>query len=196
MSASREKNKIKCIFYQQAVGGQLSEVRLSSEELQHFTGPSSREQIQQVSFPIQEQHLQLQPGPFSRLSRPGEVGDSARSRPREEGYRLPYQPEDGNQASGWSGSSTLGGQDSGQRTSPFGLFWGYQQAEGGRDRYRSRFNVPTVEQGQDASQRRYRRNGSQNGAIPAKQKELVTEHCCDLREEQLWNENQRRQVVN
>ncbi|XP_078342874.1 uncharacterized protein LOC144628613 isoform X3 [Oculina patagonica] len=180
---------------EQAVGGQPSEVHLSTEELQRFARPRSCEQTRQLSFPIPEQHPHLQPELCCGTSR--RVGSEVAARPRhqDEDYHLPYQlsyqPEDGNQASGWSGCGALTrmSQGGGQRTSPHGLFLGYRQAEGGRDRFG--LNVPTEDEGQDANQR-YRRNGLENRVTPAKQKEIVTEYCCGAREVQLCNENRRR----
>lgn len=182
------------IFYQQAVGGQPSEAHLSTEELQHFARQSSREQTQQLSFPIPEQHPHLQQVLCCGTSRRVESEVGARPWNQDEDYQLPYQPEDGNQASGWSGfgAPTRMSQGGGQRASPLGTFMGYQQREGGRDRFG--LNVPTEEEGQDANQR-YRRNDLQTRMTPAKQKEIVTEHCCGTREVQLSNENRRRQVV-
>ncbi len=183
----------KKIHCQQEDGGQPSEVRLSTEELQHLTRPSSREQAQQLSFPIQEEHQHLQ-SVLCGISRRVESEVASRPGHQDEDYHLPYQPEDGNQASGGSGCGALTrmSQGGGQRASPFGPFMDYQQTKGDRDRDRS--NAPTEEEGQDANQG-YCRNNMESRVTPAKQKELVTEYCCGAREVQLWYENHRRQVV-
>ncbi len=174
-------------------------MHLSTEELQRFPRLSSREQTRQLSFPIPEQHPHLQPELCCGTSRRVESEVAVRPRHQDEDYHLPYhlpyQPVDDNQASGRSGCSALTrmSQGGGQRTSPHGLFLGYRQAEGGRDRFG--LNVPIEEEGQNANNQRYRRNGLENRMTPAKQKEIVTEYCCGAREVQLWNENRRRQVV-
>lgn len=159
------------IFHQQAIGDQHSDAGLPTREFQ----------TQQLRFPIQEQHSHLQPvlcGGTSGISHHVEEEGAA------SGYRqLPFQPEDDNQASGWSRS--FGGirQDGVQTTSP--------QA----GQVRNRPNAPVEDERQVANHGRT--NGLQNGETPIKQAELVTEHCCDTKElQQLWTENLRRRVVN
>ena len=154
---------------------------------------TSRRQAQELRFPIQEQQPQLLPelggafGGTSSISLPNETEENEWLRDLRQGHNLPHQSGDGNQASGWSGSFERLGQDAGQRTALRPLSMRSPQAEDYR--LRSRSNFPTEEEGQDADQE-YRRR-----AIPTKQKENVTEHFCGTQEQQSWDENFRRQVV-